>query len=1752
MSCPQRQPWLASQPRRPNRRQLHFETLEDRRVLASFMVTNLDDGEVLAAGDMPGTLRQAIFDANAAEGIDDIMFAAGLSGTILLTEGEIAITSNLVIHGRGAGVLTVEAFDPTPDEDNADGSRIFNIDDGDDMLLSVAIIRDLTLTGGDVAGGGGAILSAENLTIERSHITGNAVSGVFGLGGGIYQSAGTLSVSSSTISNNVASSAGLGAAGGGIAVFEANLTLNNSTISGNRAHGFDGADGYGGGIALGEGIHSIFHTTIASNRSDGSEAQGGGVFVAEDVEVTLNHSIVANNFLIGSTEAGQDIFSTTPVATQFSLVENTADWVVDDNGNNIFGMDPSLGNLAENGGQTPTHALRPGSQAIDAGSTFAQVGSVDQRGAPFFRAVDANGSGTAERDMGAYERQGVPGLNLVVTVANDINNGNYDADDLSLREAIGLANGSVGPNTITFDPALSGSTILLTKGQLGIHDALTIDATSAGAITIDASGNDPTPDDNLGDGTRVFEIDNHDFTTEIDIELRGLTITGGDVDGDGGAIFSEENLTLRQVTLRDNHAGSDGGGLWHRNGTLLVENSTISGNVASTGTLSSSGVGIGSGGINAYGGGGARVYSATSAEFVHTTISGNRVIGEQEGGGLTIGRSPTTIRHSTITNNSVQLPNPPGAGSGDPGGPETFGGNIYVDNDPEDEPFLLEHTIVAHGTAEAGSNIFRQGNEPIAATNSLIDDTSGVTIVGLGNITGFDPLLGPLADNGGPTQTHALMPGSLAIDGGSASFSPPPATDQRGAPFVRVFDGDGVGATVIDIGAYERQTVADLDLVVDTLADENDGDYTAGDLSLREAVGLANGSIGPDMITFAPDLVGGTILLRQGEMQVTDDVHIDATDLGGSLTVDAGAQNVLLLLDLSGGSRIFSIDDGDAATLIDVELTGLTLTGGLVEGDGGAILNAENLTINASTIRENFAIGSTIEGSGSGSGGIPIITGRGGGVHVHEGGMLTVSGSTFDSNIASRGGGISIDDGELIVNSATISGNQVLTEGGGIWITGTDSTLTASHSTIADNRASNMGFIGGGTGSGAPDGHGGGIWAGDVQSIDLNHTIVSDNVSFDGPDIFSDTDVNLFFSLVENASGFTAVGGPQIIGQDPLLLPLNDNGGPTMTHALGFGSPAIDAGQLGIATAPAFDQRGGPFTRIFDGNNDSTPRIDIGAYERQTLPELSLVVDTTSDLTNGDFSPGNLSLREAIKLANGSVGDDTITFDPALGGGTIVLLQGELSIVDSVSVDAGNLATNVTVDASGNDPTPNEDLGDGSRVLSITDQRANFLIDVELTGLTLTGGDVKDNGGGVFSDENLTITRSTISDNAANVQINGMFFIGGSGGGISHRAGQLTINESTISGNRALGTVFAGRGGGINVFGVQGFSLINSTVSGNFATNVGGGMYFGSTNQADLRHSTISGNQAGVSGGGVAEPNGALALHHTIVANNTAPAGPDIDGLSVPVIYSLVESASGFTPIDGPRIIGTDPLLGPLADNGGRTQTHALLAGSPAIDAGEFGIADPPDFDQRGPGFPRIVDGNDDTFAVIDMGAYEFNPGGPALLGDYNLDGRVNAADYVLWRNTEGDSVTPFAGADGDGDGMVGDGDYVVWRDNFGNTLPPGAGAGGGNGVVGDGVVTLGDLTAVAVAAEPRIPFGPPGEAASAAVRPSPVRPTTRLESIAHDIALLVLVTDLNEPIARPDEMSIDEFSYSPDITDTDGETFAAVDRALELLDSGF
>ena len=199
------------------------------------------------------------------------------------------------------------------------------------------------------------------------------------------------------------------------------------------------------------------------------------------------------------------------------------------------------------------------------------------------------------------------------------------------------------------------------------------------------------------------------------------------------------------------------------------------------------------------------------------------------------------------------------------------------------------------------------------ATNPF--SSGGYNLIGTGNAlsayfqvgdqagTG-NAMLGPLADHGGYTKTHALLPGSTAIDAGDNN-NPPPANDQRGFGFARVFDGDGVGGARIDVGAYERQTLAGLNLVVDTLADENDNIYTPGDLSLREAIALANGSIGADTITFAPSLTAGglaTIHLSLGELLIDESLTI--TGPGANLLrIDAGDSDPTPGLKNGDGSR---------------------------------------------------------------------------------------------------------------------------------------------------------------------------------------------------------------------------------------------------------------------------------------------------------------------------------------------------------------------------------------------------------------------------------------------------------------------------------------------------------------------------------------------------------------------------------------------------------------------------------------------------------------------------------------------------------------------------------------------------------------------------------------------------------------------------------------------------------------------------------
>jgi hypothetical protein len=209
-------------------------------------------------------------------------------------------------------------------------------------------------------------------------------------------------------------------------------------------------------------------------------------------------------------------------------------------------------------------------------------------------------------------------------------------------------------------------------------------------------------------------------------------------------------------------------------------------------------------------------------------------------------------------------------------------------------------------------------------------------------------------------------------------------------------------------------------------------------------------------------------------------------------------------------------------------------------------------------------------------------------------------------------------------------------------------------------------------------------------------------------------------------------------------------------------------------------------------------------------------------------------------------------------------------------------------------------------------------------------GNGADSGGGISNGGTLTLTNATVSGNL--------------GGGISN-GGTLTLTNATVSGNSAY---FEG-GGVYNIYGAA--TLSNVTVSGNFGDTGGGGVY-NYNGTLTLTDCTVSGNSSERGGGGIYNDSGAtLHTRNTIVAGNTASSGPDLVGSLGSLGHNLIGNTQGGSGFDSSDVLNVAPLLGPLQDNGGPTQTMALLAGSPALNAGDpaqLGIADQRSVVRRG------------------------------------------------------------------------------------------------------------------------------------------------------------------------------------------------------------
>lgn len=263
-----------------------------------------------------------------------------------------------------------------------------------------------------------------------------------------------------------------------------------------------------------------------------------------------------------------------------------------------------------------------------------------------------------------------------------------------------------------------------------------------------------------------------------------------------------------------------------------------------------------------------------------------------------------------------------------------------------------------------------------------------------------------------------------------------------------------------------------------------------------------------------------------------------------------------------------------------------------------------------------------------------------------------------------------------------------------------------------------------------------------------------------------------------------------------------------------------------------------------------------------------------------------------------------------------------------------------------------------------------------VTASTISGNSNTIGGAGINSGGNLTVLNSTIANNTSTTI---------EGGGILIGSGIATLLNSTVSGNVAT------QSGGGGVWNNRGtVSVINSTISGNRAPQGGGGGIYNFEGTLTLINSTISGNTA-LHGGGMEHRIHNVNIKNTIIAGNTLVSGslgPDLLGTFNSQDYNLIGNSSGatFTGATTHNITNVNPLLGPLGDNGGPTMTHALLSGSPAINAGSNALAvdqngSPLTTDQRGIGFSRIASN------TVDIGAFEL-VAAPSLM--------VDATNHVL------------------------------------------------------------------------------------------------------------------------------------------------------------
>ncbi len=736
----------------------------------------------------------------------------------------------------------------------------------------------------------------------------------------------------------------------------------------------------------------------------------------------------------------------------------------------------------------------------------------------------------------------------VTTAADGMNNATCTAT-CTLRQAVNASNandpGTGNANTIAFSATFNTArTITLSSaanfGTLTLTRSVTIIGPGAALLTVDGGCTDCGAGraNTSGTGVGVFAVN-----SAITVALSNLTIANGDAGNNGGVIANTGGaiannggaITVTNCAFTNNLASStvNGGGAIFNNGPLTITNSTFTGNVsgflggaiesvsnsvpitlAVTGSTFTGNQAAGDGGAidnnvdstatitastftgnTAANGGNAITNISLFSNFparltlVNSTLSGNVGTSTTIGGAISSsgGAATTVIAGSTISGNTS-------AANNSTAGVLVLGGSTITLTD------TISAGNIFTGTGTGGSpDLFSNTGALFTGRNNIIGVGTGTNFSflidgGDGNQVGNaarprNPLLAPLASNGGPVQTRALLPGSLAIDTGACAYADATGTAQTLATDARgVSRPQGAGC---DVGSYELVIAPPTSFVVNRAADDMaDANCTPASCTLRQIVNAANATDpGPgntNTITFDPavfatpqtitlsSMVGfGTLTLRR-PLTITGPGAALLTVDGGCTDCGAGKANTS-----NTGVTVFAVNPGIAASFSgltiangDAARVDSVLNGGAISNGGGAVTVrngafANNRSVsggaiynNAGTVTVTSSAFTGNEADSNGSGGAIVSIGTN-----SPPGVLAITGSTFTGNQAGDSGAIANEQNSTTtITASTFIGNMSPFTGAISNSSGGDSStparLTLVNSTLSGNTSTGT-FAGG-------------------------------------------------------------------------------------------------------------------------------------------------------------------------------------------------------------------------------------------------------------------------------------------------------------------------------------------------------------------------------------------------------------------------------------------------------------------------------------------------------------------------------------------------------------------------------------------------------------------------------------------------------------------------------------------------------------------